>query len=186
MRAVVTIGVIQATYGLVQTFFGFTSFEREFINRAITGNYRSISVGGVIRAFGTFVSAAEYVYYLDVSVGIAFAYAVVSWRRRSLGLALLCAGICVLGVAAIIFESHRLSLLLLTGMVVFVLAVQQRNLGRAAALVVALLAVVLVVQRFLPTSMGSGAIARLMSHLFGSLSGSAATTSSKMSPFRGT
>src|SRR5688572_5702620 len=70
MRAVLIIAVVQATYGLVQTFVGFAYFDREFITRAMSSGYRSLSVGGVIRAFGTFVSAAEYVYYLDVAVGI--------------------------------------------------------------------------------------------------------------------
>jgi hypothetical protein len=172
MRAVLTIAVIQAAYGLVQTFVGFRSFEEEFIDRAMISGYRSLSVGGVIRAFGTFVSAAEYVYYLDVAVGIAFAYLVVSWRRRSWGPLLLCAGICLLVVAAIIVESHRLSLLLLTGMVLFVFAVQQRNLARAAAILASLLVVVFVVQRFLlPTSVGVGSIGRLVSRLFESFSG---------------
>ncbi|MCC6176221.1 MAG: hypothetical protein IT305_13020 [Chloroflexi bacterium] len=171
MRAVVAIAVIQAVYGLVQTFFGFTFFEREFIVRALSSGYRSLSVGGVIRAFGTFVSAAEYVYYLDVAVGIAFAYSVVAWRHRNWGLALLGFGVCSLCGTAIIFEAHRLSMILLTGMALFVFGAQQRRLGRAVAILAVLVVVLFVVQQNLPTSWGGGSVGRLLSHVFGSLSG---------------
>jgi hypothetical protein len=171
MRTVLIVGALQASYGLWQTFVGFTGFEEQFIDRALISGYRSISVGGVIRAFGTFVSAAEYVYYLDVMVGIAFGYAVASLRRRSWGVALLCLAICALGVTAIIFESHRLSLLLLTAMVLFVLAVNQRNLVRAVGILVVLALAGFAVWRLFPSGLGAGAINRLLDHLFGSLSG---------------
>jgi hypothetical protein len=171
MRVVVAIAIIEAIYGLVQTFFGFTYFEQEFIVRAITGGYRSLSVNGVIRAFGTFVSAAEYAYYLDVATAIAFSYGVVAWRRRWWGRTLLSLGVCALCVTAIIFEAHRISIILLTAMVLFVLGMQQRSLARAAALLFVLVAVVFVVQQTLPASWGGGSVGRLLTHVFGSLSG---------------
>lgn len=171
MRTVVAIAIIQAIYGLVQTFFGFTYFEQEFITRAITGGYRSLSVNGVIRAFGTFVSAAEYAYYLDVATAIAFSYGVVAWRRRWWGRTLLSLAVCALCVTAIIFEAHRISIILLTVMVLFVIGMQQRSLARAAALLFVLVAMVFVVQQSLPRSWGGGAVGSLLTHVLGSFSG---------------
>jgi hypothetical protein len=171
LRIILITAIVEALYGLQQTFFGFNGPEREFITRSITGSYRSLSVGGVIRAFGTFVSAAEYVYYLDVSVGVAFAYAVVASRRHQWRRAAVMFSIVLLSIVAVIFEAHRLSLLLITGVVLFVLAVQQANLRRTAVLVIGIVLVAFLVQQNLPTSLGGGGVNRLLTHIFGSLSG---------------
>jgi hypothetical protein len=70
--SVATIAVAIASYGLIQTWSGLPSWDQMWVQQ--TG-YAALNVGGVIRAFGTFSSAAEYAGYLSIAFVVAFAFA---------------------------------------------------------------------------------------------------------------
>src|SRR5262249_19578562 len=54
-----------AVYGLSQTFVGFHSWDESWIKNQ---GYAALSVGGVIRAFGTFSSASEYASFVGIAL----------------------------------------------------------------------------------------------------------------------
>ena len=68
---IVLIGVVTALYGLKQTYFGFTPFEKYWIN---FGGYAALHLLRIIRSFSTFASAGEYAHYLTISGMICFAF----------------------------------------------------------------------------------------------------------------
>lgn len=103
--------VLIACYGLYQTFVGFPPWDLDWIR---VGGYAALHVAGVVRAFGTFPSSAEYGFSLGVGVVIAFALLVrggVAGRRWA---PLLLAAIALMGVA-LFFESQRSALLYALG-----------------------------------------------------------------------
>ena len=74
---IITIGFVTAIYGLHQTFYGLTDFEKYWINY---GGYTALGVRGYVRPFSTFASAQEYTTFLMFSGIITVAYIV---RRQS-------------------------------------------------------------------------------------------------------
>ena len=61
-----------AAYGLVQTWSGLPAWDQLWVN---TTGYAALNVGNVIRAFGTFSSAAEYASFLGIAIVTAVAFA---------------------------------------------------------------------------------------------------------------
>ncbi len=59
------IGVVVGGYGLIQTYAGFPSWDTKWIDNF---GYSSLSVGGTIRPFASFVSAAEYGTFLAICI----------------------------------------------------------------------------------------------------------------------
>ena len=82
---IIAIGVITAIYGLYQVFYGFTDFEKYWVNY---GGYTALKVGKYIRPFSTFASAQEYTTFLMISGIITVAYIVRRQRNLYLLLAL--------------------------------------------------------------------------------------------------
>ncbi|MCZ8516477.1 hypothetical protein O9H85_29640 [Paenibacillus filicis] len=67
---VCTVGVVSALYGLKQIFYGFSSFENQWIDIA---NYAALMVSQTeSRAFSFFTNGAEYTIYLVMAIVIAW------------------------------------------------------------------------------------------------------------------
>lgn len=72
LQAIVLLSICAAIYGLYQTYFGFSIGEQMWI--AITySHYIALNVGGAIRAFSFFSSAAEYAQFVGVGVVVLWA-----------------------------------------------------------------------------------------------------------------
>jgi hypothetical protein len=102
--AVLAIGV--AGYGLWQTFVGLLPWDRRWV---VEAGYEALNVGGVIRAFGTSASSAEY-----ASVA---AVAIVCWltlpiAKRSVTIA----AVAVLGAALVLASSRGPVVLLIVAL----------------------------------------------------------------------
>ncbi len=69
---VVVFGTIIALYGLWQTQVGFPSWDNNWLN--VTAGVDSLSVGGQIRAFGTFSSGSEYAFFVGAALAVAFSF----------------------------------------------------------------------------------------------------------------
>jgi len=65
LKLILATAVFTGTYGLIQTLVGFPSFDQSWIRNK---GYTSLSVGGTIRAFGTFSSSAEYAVFLGIGL----------------------------------------------------------------------------------------------------------------------
>jgi hypothetical protein len=68
----VVIACVIGVYGLIQTWEGLPSWDQEWVRQ--TG-YAALHIGDVIRAFGTFSSAAEYGYFLGIGIVVSVAFA---------------------------------------------------------------------------------------------------------------
>jgi len=105
-RLVAALSVLSATYGLVQQFVGFPSWDERWIT---SSGYIALNVGnGVTRAFGNFSSAQEYAAFL--SVGLVFLVSSLRNVRRVL-LPLPLAAIGIVGYA-LVLSSVRTSIVL--------------------------------------------------------------------------
>lgn len=113
-------GGLIAVYGLVQSFSGLFAWDRVWVAQH---GYAALNVNGVIRAFGTFSSAAEYATFLGVAIVVCFAYGLAS-RIYLLGL------VPVLG-AALFFESGRSAMITALAGVVAVFAARRGTYSRA-------------------------------------------------------
>lgn len=65
------LGILGALYGLKQTFIGFSSFERDWINIA---GYAALMVGHHVRAFSFFSSSAEYALFTAIATVISWVF----------------------------------------------------------------------------------------------------------------
>jgi hypothetical protein len=117
LRATVGIALCGAAYGLYQTWFGFSTGEKEWLRLS---GYAALSVGGTIRAFSFLTSAAEYASF--VGMGIAVLYA--AWLRGGRAAALL--PVPLLAVA-LFLESSRGPVVLTVVTCVVLWAVQGRT-----------------------------------------------------------
>ncbi len=100
-RMLIVLGVLAvpaAAYGLAQTYVGFPSWDTRWIQ---ANGYAALNVGGVIRAFGSFSSSAEYASFLGVGIAIWFALA-----RRPQTLPVALVAVALLGTA-VFLESSR-------------------------------------------------------------------------------
>lgn len=83
---IVLIGFITGLYGLKQTFFGFTSFERYWIQ---WGGISSLHLFNIIRSFSTFSSVSEYSRYLLIAAVLGFGFIIRQRKNFMVGLMLL-------------------------------------------------------------------------------------------------
>lgn len=81
---IVIIGFITALYGLRQNFFGFTSFEKYWLEHSWIVSY---SVGGLTRIFSTFANPTEFGNYLMIAEICTLALLLKSRRGFPLGIA---------------------------------------------------------------------------------------------------
>lgn len=125
LSSVVAVGGFNALYGLDQTLRGFPLWDSDWLR---AGGYAALNVGGSIRAFGTFSSAAEYGTY----IGAASVICIVLGLHGKLRALLL---VPVLG-AALFLEGSRGILLLALVASVAAVGLRTRRLV-AATLVIA-------------------------------------------------
>jgi hypothetical protein len=76
--ATVGIACLEALYGLLQTSKGLPEWDVLWL---LANGYYALNVGGVIRAWGTFSSSAEYVLYLGTGLSVCVALALHHGRR---------------------------------------------------------------------------------------------------------
>jgi len=151
------LAIPTAGYGLVQTLIGFPSWDARWI---IEDAYVALNVGGAIRPFASFASAAEYAGFLAMGT--------VSWLalgRKLLYLPLALAPIGLLGIA-LWLESAR-GIIVFTLAAVWLILAARRGLPLRWALLVgvALLASLpLVVGRLAPDQFSSSATGDLVTH----------------------
>ena len=73
LRTIVVIGILAASYGLYQTWFGFNAGETAWLNEMKSREgYQALNVG-VTRAFSFFTSASEYAAFLAVAFIVLWA-----------------------------------------------------------------------------------------------------------------
>lgn len=121
--AVVPLALLASLYGLSQIFFGFLSFDQNWID---TAGYVALNVGGVIRPFGTFNSAAEYATYIAIGLIAVWALAkTVRGRLFTLPVFLVIA-------TALFLEAQRGILIMTIASLTVMMAVRHKvGLGRA-------------------------------------------------------
>jgi hypothetical protein len=118
-----------AVYGLYQTWDGLPSWDKMWVNQS---GYAALDIATVIRAFGTFSSAAEYASFLGIAIVVAVAFAA---DRRPY----LLPAVPVLAVA-VFYESGRAIIVTTCVAVVVVLAARTGSMARATVTMVVLLA----------------------------------------------
>jgi hypothetical protein len=131
--SLVVSACVVAVYGLNQTFNGMPSWDQLWVQE--TG-YAALNVGTVIRAFGTFSSAAEYASFLGIAIIAAVAFAA---DRRPY----LLPAVPLLAVA-LFYESSRGIVVTTVVGVVAVLAARTGSMRRATLTMVVLIAAVVV------------------------------------------
>lgn len=147
-----------AVYGLVQSFVVLPGWDQRWVEEA---GYSSLNVNGVIRAFGSFASASEYLRFLSVGV---VCWAILGPRSRGKVLMPLAAALLAV---AIWFVSGRGAVILLVVAFAVVFAARFRlPLWAAASLaLVAVAAIPLTVSKIAPDDFGPGAGGQLSAHL---------------------
>ena len=148
--AVVAVGVLEALYGLAQTTRGLPRWDELWL---IANGYYALNVGGVIRAWGTFSSSAEYVLFLGTALTFCVAMALHhSGRRWLVPMPLL---------AAALFLGSGRTALAATAVAIIVVTSLAWLPPRTAAVAVAGLVVVAVAATSVagPLLAGSGAVA---------------------------
>ena len=116
----VVIACIVALYGLNQAWNGLPTWDSEWVSR--TG-YAALNVGEVIRAFGTFSSAAEYAQYLGIGIVVSVAFALGRLPQMLPAVPLL--------AVAVFYESSRGIMVTTTFAVIVVVAARTGNMQRA-------------------------------------------------------
>ncbi|RUS45268.1 O-antigen ligase [Cohnella sp. AR92] len=94
------IGILAALYGYKQYWFGFFSFEEEWIQLS---GYVALQVYTMVRPIGFFTNAAEYAHYLSIAITVGWGY----FLRGSSGVRLFAAAGVVLMYTALFIESSR-------------------------------------------------------------------------------
>jgi len=151
------LAVLAAGYGLMQTFSGFPSWDQRWVTES---GYAALNVNGVIRAFGSFASGAEYAGFLVVGAVCWLTLGFASrWRPFVLpAVALL--------TVAVWYESQRTAVVLL---VLSIGSVVAARLGlpfwRSLLLgVVFVAALPWIVGRLAPASFGADTGSQLVAH----------------------
>jgi len=111
---------IVAVYGLYQTWDGLPSWDKLWVDQS---GYAALDVGTVIRAFGTFSSAAEYASFLGIAIVVAVAFAA---DRKPY----LLPAVPLLAVA-LFYESGRAIIVTTVVAVIVVLAARTGSMARA-------------------------------------------------------
>ena len=148
--------VLDSVYGLWQTIVGFPPWDAQW---AALVSYGALSVGGVIRAWGTLSSAAEYATLLGIGIMVATALALRGRLAALLATPFL--------IWALILESSRGAVVYVLAAVVAISAMRTRKAWARAGIVLLALALVAVAQRVLASGVNSGSLASsnaLISH----------------------
>jgi hypothetical protein len=159
------LAIPAAAYGLLQTFVRFPSWDQRWIDEVQT-RYVALNVGGVIRAFASFASGAEFAMFLAVGVVCWLTLGSASrWR-------LLVAPVIGLLVVAIWYESARAVVVLLVASLAFMLAARLGlRIGSALLLgTVAIVAIPWTVGIIAPAGYGSNPDESLAAHQVSGLS----------------
>jgi hypothetical protein len=166
LRRVFTVvaffSIVEAMYGLAQTFSRFPGWDSRWI-ATHQEQYAALYVGDFIRPFASFSSAAEYSYFLAVGLIV---WLVAGKRRLPLA-----AGSIVLLAVAIFYASARVTVVAIVAAVGMLLAARTR-LPLAAAVVASaalLLLVPIVAASFGHNGSDTGAAQSLASHQVGGL-----------------
>jgi hypothetical protein len=161
LRRVVTLvawlALPAAAYGLIQTFTGFPTWDARWI---LENGYDALNVGGTIRAFSSYSSAAEYAGFLAMGL---VAWLALGSKAPRLPLAL--AAMALLGTS-LWFESSRGIMVLTLAAVWLMLAARRRFPLRWALLggVSILMALPLLVGTLAPEQFASSSTGGLSSH----------------------
>ncbi|THF74903.1 hypothetical protein [Cohnella fermenti] len=97
---VFVIGLLAALYGYKQYWFGFYSFEEEWIRLS---GYVALQVYTMVRPIGFFTNAAEYAHYLSIAIVIGWGY----FLRGAAGIRLVAMSGVILMYTALFIESSR-------------------------------------------------------------------------------
>lgn len=150
------IGVLVAVYGLYQTNVGFLPFERQWI---ADWGYSALSVRGVVRAFSTFSSSAEFAHYVAIAATVSVSRAIAERLWHLLPL--------VIYLPAIFLQASRGVILQLGVTLVMLFAMRSRSRkGRILRLLIGGATVLLLGMQVLETLEGRtfGNIAPLIEH----------------------
>lgn len=165
-RVLLIVGLLAvpaAGYGLFQTFSGFPSWDRRWID---TNGYEALNVRGATRPFSVFSSGAEYSTYLAIGV---VAWLTLVRARAALVLRL---AVVALLVAGAVLQASRGAVVMLVFGAALVLAARRRLAGPVAVLLAAgtigLLPVA--VAQLAPAAEGDSSAASLLGHFVDGLS----------------
>jgi hypothetical protein len=162
------LAVLASIYGLLQTLAGFPPWDQHWIQVVTSnGTYAALNVGGVIRAFSSFSSSAEYASFLGVGVVAWFALG----RRRAL-VPLVLAAIALLGTAIVLDSSRGIVVLSVVALGVMMAARARMGLVPAALAGLAAVAVLVVALSHLAPQhlQAAGGTAALVNHQVSGLS----------------
>lgn len=157
LALVAALALPAAAYGLYQTFAGFPPWDASWIAE---DGYTALNVGGTIRAFGNFASAAEYATFLAIGLVAWLAF----WRGLP-RLAVTVAALALLG-AALWFESAR-GIIVLTALAVGLMVIARRGAPLPVAVIsgiAVLVALPWLVARGAPTSTSGTPTGALVAH----------------------
>jgi hypothetical protein len=154
MRRLLTVvawmAIAAAAYGLLQTYAGFPSWDRRWIQ---TKGYTALHVAGTIRAFSSFASAQEYATFVAVGIAIWVARA-----RTPANTILSLSVVSFLGVALLLESSRAILVYAVVAIGVMVAARSGVSLFGAAAGGGLTLAVLLVIVDHFAGGGGSAAV----------------------------
>ncbi len=161
---VLCTAVLDSVYGLWQTLIGFPPWDAQWAALVSAGSYAALNVGGVIRAWGTLSSSAEYATLLGIGIMVATALALRGRLAALLATPFL--------IWALILESSRGAVVYVLAAVVAMSAMRTRGAWARAGIVLLALALVVVAQRVLASGVNSGSLASsnaLIAHELGGL-----------------
>jgi len=160
LLVVLALGTVVAVYGLVQTEIGFPPWDVDWLSQVAGGaGYNSLNVGGTVRAFGTFASAAEYALAVGAALVIAATLAMRGRLWALLPIPLL--------AVALVLASGRSPLILAFVGVIVTAALRPRRPVTALVVTVITFAVAYVAIHFLGSGLSSGN--SLVSHEIGGI-----------------
>jgi hypothetical protein len=136
MAMVLVAACGSAAYGLFQTYIGLPPWDAAWLaNLETTGQYASLNVGGAIRAWGPFASAAEYAAMLGAGLAVAVSRVL---HGRLLAFAL----VPLLGFALFVESGRGVLLLVVLALVVLVALCARSKTVSVGVICVSLLAAV--------------------------------------------
>jgi hypothetical protein len=151
-----------ALYGHFQTFQGFPSWDEAWVKES---GYTALNVGGVIRPFGTFSSASEYVTFLAIGMIVWLSFGLRRSRLLVTALAL------TIVVPAMFLVSTRGTIFLSAAAIGLVAAARLRlSVWKAAAIAVVIVVGVPQLVGMVAPSAGGGGQSALIAHQLEGLS----------------
>jgi len=165
LRLVAGLAVLAATYGLLQTFRGFPSWDESWIAQAERSGYAALYVhaeGGesTIRPFASFSSASGYVVF--VAIGLVIVLGLGLKRQRWI----LVAPTAGLLAVALIYGSSRAIVVAVVAALAFMAALRRRqSLGvTIVGVAIVLLLLPLTLRAIVPGASGSSGAGTLVAH----------------------